>query len=370
MELFPINIAIGEAFCNRISEKKQLLQHINHGVNTVVIAPRRYGKSSLINQVLLESKLPNSIMELTMTATPKDVEQMIIKKVGELLYSILPRAAKAKQNILKLFQFLNPEIRLTAAGQRITFHPNVNSMSIPDNISETLMKLDQAAIKMDKRIVIVMDEFQELSTLKEHAIEASIRNAMQYSQKVVYIFSGSNRHMLQSMFDDKNRPFYNSCEIIYLDRISTKDYEVFIQKKAVKKWGKPFSKEVMDRVFMLSELHPNYVNRICGYFWMINSYPTLDAMNTYWDDFVLSRRSEFTKDILLLSRNQRKLLKYIAREPSKQPGSQDICVKIGLSEASLRQALNKLIRMDYMYKDREGYVRLIDPAFRDYINKL
>lgn len=370
MELFPITIAVGRAFCNRVAERKQLMQHINHGVHTVVVAPRRYGKSSLINQVLLDIKLPYSIMELTMAVTPKDVEQIIIKKVGELLQSILPKATKAKQYILKLFQFLNPEITLTAAGQKIAFRPNLNTTSIPDSISEILMKLDQVAIKVEKRIVMVMDEFQELAELEEHAIEASIRNAMQYSKNVVYIFSGSNRHMLQSMFNDKNRPFYNSCEILHLNRISVKDYEVFIQKEAIKKWGRVLSKDVINQIFSLSELHPNYVNRICGYFWMTDSYPTPDSINTYWRNFVLSRKTEFTKDILRLSRNQRRLLRYIAREPSSQPGSHDVCVKIGLSEASLRQALNKLIKIDYVHRDGKGYITLIDPAFRDYINNL
>jgi hypothetical protein len=215
-----------------------------------------------------------------------------------------------------------------------------------------------------------MDEFQELSELKGHVIEASIRYAMQYSKNVSYIFSGSNRHMLQSMFNDKNRPFYNSCEIMKLERISAYDYESFIQKEALEKWSKPLMKNIIDQIFTLSELHPSYVNRICSYFWLINIYPTIEKMNAYWENFVESKSCEFTKDILRLSRNQRRLLKHLASNPTKQPSGQQVYLKTGLSEASLRQALNKLILTDYIYRDKEGYIRVLDPAFRDYINKL
>src|SRR5262245_57255095 len=116
-DLFPVTIATGKAFCNRSEERKLLYQSIMHGRHTVLIAPRRYGKTSLINQVLLESKLPYCIIELTLATSIEDVANFIISNVSQLLYSILPRSAKVKQTILALFKRLNPELVLTAGGQ-------------------------------------------------------------------------------------------------------------------------------------------------------------------------------------------------------------------------------------------------------------
>lgn len=367
MRKFPTNIATGDAFCNRVEKRKLLSQYIKKGMHTVIVAPRRYGKTSLVNQVLIESKLPCCILELTMATSVKDVEHMISRKVGELLQSILPKTKKAKSAILDLFKTFNPELILSAAGQKLVLHLKDEHSDSVTNISELLLKLDESATQLKKRVVVVFDEFQELSEIKDHVLEAGIRHAMQYAQSTSYVFSGSNRHMLQSMFNDKNRPFYNSCEVIKLERIEQSEYEHFIQAAALDRFDKEIAKKTLSRIFELSELHPSYVNRICGHFWLTDKYPTFNAVNQYWNDFIESRRSEFARDVLSLSKNQRRLLKHLALSPEKQPSSQAVCQAISISEASLRQALKKLSLLDYVYKDKEGLYRVLDPALKFYI---
>lgn len=368
MELFPNNIAIGNAFCNRVKERKQLTQYIQHGRHTVLIAPRRYGKTSLINQVLLELNLPHCILELTMATSTKDVEEMLLKHVGHLLYEMLPKPLKAKQNILRLFKWLNPELILTVGGQKLVFHPE-HTHSALNNITEALKKLDDVARITHKRCVVVMDEFQQLNEMKDHAIEASIRHAMQYSQHVSYIFSGSNRHMLLSMFNNKNRPFYNSCEMMRLERISPEDYHSFIQKAAKEHWGQYLPDEVLNDIFKLSELHPSYINQICGYFWLIDKFPSQLQIEDYWRNFIEGKHTQYTQDILNLSKNQRKVLAYLANHPTQHMGSHDICHTVNVPEASIRQAVRRLMWMDYLYKDKDGIIRVLDPALKDFMNK-
>ena len=369
MDFFPINIALGKAFCNRVKERGLLKKYIEHGRHAVLIAPRRYGKTSLVNQVLAELDLPYCIMELTMATSIGDVEQIIIKEVGELLYKILPKTSKAKQNLLKLFNWLNPELVLTAFGQKLVLHPERVNIATLENVAEILKKLDDAAGLLERKIVVVMDEFQQLVDIgDDHNIEASIRHAMQYSKHVTYIFLGSNRHMLLSMFNNKNRPFYNSCEMMKLERISIVDYEPFIQNAAEKQWKKSLSKDVLAKIFKLSELHPNYINRICGYFWLINEIPTLAHIDQYWHDFVESKSAEFTENILRLSKNQRNVLRYIASNPIKKISGFDMCKAVQLSESSIRQAVKKLMLQDYLYKNRDGLIDIIDPALKYFIS--
>jgi AAA+ ATPase superfamily predicted ATPase len=370
MELFPINIATGMAFCNRIAERSLLKVYIKSGRPVVIIAPRRYGKTSLVNQVLLELKLPCCIMELTMATSLEEVEQIILQHVSKLLYTLLPRTTKAKQNILKLFRWLNPELVLTAGGQKLIFHPERSKLSKTENVAEILQKLDQAAVLVNKKVVVVMDEFQQLSDIQDHTIEASIRHAMQYSKQVSYIFLGSNRHMLLNMFNNKNRPFYNSCEIIKVNRILENDYVPFIQRAAHKQWGKPLSSPLLEKIFELSELHPSYINRICGHFWAMNEFPTLIQIERYWQSFIDSKRAEFTEDILNLSKNQKKVLAYLAHHPTLHLSSYDVCQAIGLSEASIRQAVKNLMVKDYICKDDTGINRILDPAFKGFIKNL
>lgn len=372
MELFPTTIATGDAFCNREKERRLLKQYIQSGRHIVVMAPRRYGKTSLINQTLIEQKICCSIMELTLATSAEDVERIILKYVGQLLYSLLPRTIKAKQNILKLFKWLNPELVLTVGGQKLIFHPDRTPDNPAENIAEILMKLDSAAKLAKKKIVVVIDEFQQINDIEnDHVIEAAIRHAMQYSKCVSYIFSGSNRHLLLSLFNDKNRPFYNSCEIIQINRISRADYESFIQKAAQKKWNKLLPQPVLEEIFKRSELHPSYVNRICGYFWMTDEFPhAASLVEKFWENFVNSKHAQFSEDVLQLSKNQKKVLRYLASYPTQNPSHHTVCEAVGISEASIRQAIKTLLLKDYFLKDESGFIRVLDPALKDFLRGL
>lgn len=370
MDWFPVTLATGRAFCNRVKERRILKQYIKLGRHAVLMAARRYGKTSLIYQVLLEMNLPHTIMELTLATNAVDVQRLLVSHISGLLYSILPKSEKAKQNILSLFSWLRPELVLTVGEQKLIFHPELSKENPIDNVSKLLRKLNDAAKVVNKRVVVVMDEFQQLSDIEEHAMEASIRHAMQYSTHVSYIFSGSNRRMLQSMFNDKNRPFYNSCEILQIDRISKQNYCEFINIAAQSQWKKNIPDEVLDEIFEITQLHPNYINRVCGHFWVLNEIPTIKRLHEYWSEFLDSKRAEFTKDVLQLAKNQRKMLAYLSRNPTKHPSTHEICTAVGLSEASVRQAVKSLLANDYLYKDKEELIQILDPALKDFIKNL
>src|SRR5262249_35033256 len=120
----------------------------------------------------------------------------------------------------------------------------------------------------------------------------------------------------------------------------------------------------------LSELHPNYVNRICGYFWLIDTFPTVDIITHYWNKFVASCRVEFTQDILSLSKNQKKILAFIAKNPIRHPSGHEISSAVCLPEINIRQAVRKLMLGDYLHQDSEGFICVLDPALRDFIRSL
>ena len=172
--------------------------------------------------------------------------------------------------------------------------------------------------------------------------------------------------MLIAMFNSKNRPFYNSCELIKLNRISADNYEDFIQNAAKQQWGKFLTQTTLKKILSLSNCHPSYINRICGYFWLLHEFPTPVRIEQYWQHFIQSRHAEFTEYILRLSGNQKKVLAYLAKYPVKHATTHEVCRSIGLSESSIRQALKKLLLADYLYKDKEGIIHVLDPAFRDF----
>jgi hypothetical protein len=117
------------------------------------------------------------------------------------------------------------------------------------------------AKKTKKRVVIFIDEFQQIATLPQHqTIEASMRSVAQELEMVTLIFSGSNRKLLLMMFDDRKRPFFQLCEKIFLERISKNDYVKHLQKLARKHWENFLSENALTSIFELSQNHPYYLN--------------------------------------------------------------------------------------------------------------
>jgi AAA+ ATPase superfamily predicted ATPase len=365
---FPIGIATGDAFCNRLSERAHLGKNIQQNRHTVLLAPRRYGKTSLVTQVINEIKIPYCEIDFLLAANIESVKMKIIEKTAELLFQLLPKTLKAKQKILTIFKKMRPEIVLSAAGQKIILHAPDYDATPEHTICDVLMNLDKTAIAAKKRVVVFMDEFQQIGQLNDQqTVEAAIRHAAERSKNVSYVFSGSNRHMLQQMFSDKARPFYKLCEMMRLERIDSQDYTRFIQKHAKMKWKKEIQMDVLDLILSLSERHPFYVNLICNYLWNEDGYPTTESIYLFWKQYIESEKTIFAKEISSLSNNQKLLLVQLAKNPTKHPFQNDYLKATGLSIASQKQSLNKLLLTDFIFTDSAGIFSILDPAMKSYI---
>src|SRR3990167_3309769 len=366
--LFPIGIATGDAFCNRVEERAHLAKNVQNNRHTVLLAPRRYGKTSLVNQVMSELKLPFCSMDFLLCANSQAVKARIIEKVGELLFQLLPKTKQASAKIFSIFKKMRPEIVLSAAGQKIILYAPDNDSMPEQTISDVLMNLDKTAIAAKKRVVIFMDEFQQVGQLNDgHTVEAAIRHAVERSKNVSYVFSGSNRHMLLQMFSEKSRPFYRLCETMVLNRIGEADYVPFIQKQSKIKWKKETPSDVLRFILSLSERHPNYVNLICNHLWMEGELPSIETIELFWKKYIESEKSIFVTELSSLSNNQKIIMLALAKKPTHQPFHNDYLKMTGLTISSQKQALNKLILKDCVFTNELGIVSVLDPGMKSYI---
>src|SRR3990167_7526707 len=225
-----------------------------------------------------------------------------------------------------------------------------NEPSSEQTICDVLMNLDKTAIAANKKILIFMDEFQQVGQLDDrHTVEAAIRHAVERSKNVSYVFSGSNRHMLLQMFSEKSRPFYKLCETMLLQRISEIDYTMFIQKQAKIKWKKELSNDVLQFILSLSERHPYYVNLIANHLWLEGEFPSVEKIELFWKRYIESEKSIFVSELSSLSNNQKIVLLILAEKPTQQPFQVDYLNMTTLSVSSQKQALNKLILKDFVF---------------------
>lgn len=365
-DYFPEGIALGDAFINRIDERNALFRRIKSNKHTVLMAPRRYGKTSLVMQVSKEMQMASCSVDLLAAYSVESVRDQIAGKVGRLAMALLPSIAKAKEKLMRIFKLMKPEITLSAFGQRLSLQFSDKPLQ---DISDVLLKLDETAKYFKKRAVVFLDEFQQISQLKNyHSIEASLRHAVERSENIVYVFSGSNRRLLQQMFGDSGRPLYRLCQVINIERMEKKVYVDHLRHAAKTKWKKIISDDSIERIFHHTELHPFYINVLCQLLWNQDRVPVIEDIDHTWHHYVKTQRQMISHDVISLSMNQRKILTALAKNPTKEIQSAHFVAPLKISASSAQQSTNILMQKDLIYRHEDEYYRVLDPAMKYYLD--
>lgn len=368
-QYFPEGIASGDAFINRVKEREYLINRIKAVKHSVLIAPRRYGKTSLVTKVAEEMGIPYCVIDLLAASSEEYVRDQFVEKVGYLAVQLLPALHKAKEKLLGIFHWMKPELSIGVFGQKLTF--NFAGTNPLQNITDLLLKLDETACFFKKKAVIFIDEFQQISQLKEYqSIEAAIRHAVERSKSIIYVFSGSQRNLLQQMFGDQGRPLYRLCQTINIERMEKDVYVAYLQHMAHLRWKKKLSQDFIDRIMLHTKLHPFYVNVLCQLLWEYANIPQLNDVDFAWDNYVKTQRYLIGHDILKLSPNQRKVFSELAKRPTAELQSVNFIGPIKISASSAQQALAALLEKDLVYKSFDNLYYVLDPAMEYYLNNI
>ncbi len=363
-KIFPSGIATGEAFCNRETERKYLKDCFSNNEHIVIVAPRRYGKTSLIIQSIKESSILSVSIDLLLAVDATFVLEAILLGVSEICSLILEKENLLKDRIFSIFSSFNPKLTLSAFGQKLELSARNHH---PNTITEALLLLEKTAKESDKQIVFAMDEFQQIATItNNHTIEASIRHAVERSENVTYIFSGSNRHLLEQMFNDKTRPLYHLCELLRLDRIKAIDFKGFIENLSKNKWGSIIDNDCFEVIMLLTERHTFYVNRLCRLLWRNEQKPLVETIKRTWDHYVHSEQW-IAEDISKLTANQRNIMKALAKQPTVEIYGEYIRKSTNIPVSSIEKTVASLQKMDMIYCDNDGFHRVLDPAIRYFL---
>jgi len=362
---FPLTIATGDAFCNREMIRAQIKSNIEQVQPTLLSAPRRYGKTSLVEQVLqydipasrLKKHFSHSI-ELLMAHDLESVQNIILSGIGRLAGNILPFHKSAMIKLQGYFSAMRPEYTMDMNGPRVALSPKVSLQSI----TEGLMRLDQMANKENVTVTLAMDEFQQIATIKQHAeIEAAIRSAVQRSTHVSYIFTGSNRHLLDMMFEDASRPFFGQCERITLERISEEKYRPFILNAANNRWGNHIDTDALDGILQLTRRHPFYINALCHRLWRHTKPVNAADVEAEWACLVHQESDNASSQVGRLAANQRAVMLALAESPDANLTGKTFLQRARLAASSCAQAAKALKAADLIYQQQDGAWAVLDP---------
>jgi hypothetical protein len=350
-------------FCDREAELKLLNYNKKNGLNTLLHSPRRLGKSALIKyffyQVEAEKSDETIYVDLFATKNMADLIRILARKVLDKYH---------KKNILEgvktLLKNLSPSISFNQDGT-----PKLN-LEIHENQYETsLEQIFNYLEKQSKKVLIAFDEFQETAVYPEKA-EAILRTHIQDLRNVRFIYSGSTSHLLQEMFLSAKRPFYQSAEVIVLQKIEREKYRDFICR-IFEQYGKSLETDAVEFMLDFSETYTYYTQLTCNQcFAQADQILTRNQAGEVMDGYLESRKFDYLNILNMMTENQRRLVTAISKEGNvEKPTSVDFLIKYKLPPASsVLQSLNVLLDREILYKSLDGVV-VYDVFFKQFIRK-
>ncbi len=361
---FPVSLAEGAAFCNRTVELKRLHYNLEHNISTLLVSPRRYGKTSLALQAMRKLSWPFVHIDLYKALNEEDIAHFVLNGVGQLLASMESTPEKLIKIATEFFSGFQLKFAIEKMGLSVEF--NRQERRPVDIILAALERIDNFLVNKKQQAIIFLDEFQVLAEVApNHSIEAAIREAVQKSKAIRYVFSGSQRHLIESMFNDRNRPFYNLCDQMTIQRISNEHYQNYINKAAQVHWQCALDEAVIHEVLTLTENHSYFLNKLCSLLWQQEQLPTRKDVEETWQIYTLENQSRVEQEISLLTTNQRKLLINLAKaQKVKEPTSKHWALQWQMSSTSIHRSLEALLLKDYAFIDEQQQYRVLDPLLK------
>jgi hypothetical protein len=278
--------------------------------------------------------------------------------VQELGTAVLKAIEKQSKNWIKkigqVFKTIRPVIKIDSlSGQ-----PSIGfDFRNQEEVIYTMDEIFSFLKSFDKKVVIAMDEFQQIRKYPDKNVEALLRKHIQTMGNVNFIFSGSLKNILLSMFGEYSKPFYQSTDILYLEKMDEEMYSEFIHQKFVKAKMKISPGEV-ESILRMGQNHTFYVQYLSNRIFSRNARVIdRDLIDEVWYEILHEREGIFYNYRNLLTNFQFKLLKSIAKEKQlKQPYVKEFLREYNLGTPStVATALKALLEKELVAEENGVY---------------
>ncbi len=369
---FVYGVAVSDYnFIGREQETKRLLDNFRGGINVILMSPRRLGKTSLVKHVCNKLDEEDIITVYLDIFGCKSEYDFYNKLAAEVLKQT---ASKHELWLEEAKEFI---YRLTP---KISFSPEPNadfaiSLGITPKThtpEEVLGMAEKIAIKKGKRIVICIDEFQQIGEMaNSKQIQARLRTVWQHQKQVSYCLFGSKHHLMSAIFLHRSMPFYQFGDIISLDKIATADWVEYIVSHFAD--GKrTISRALAEDICKFTENYSAYVQQLS---WLVFTQKeegetvTEEDVKQAMNDLLETNEILFMQMIEPLSEYQLNFLRAIASGVTKDFGLSEVREEYKLgSYSNINRLKTALLERDLIEK-RGAETVMTDPVFAKWIKR-
>ncbi|HUR83715.1 MAG TPA: AAA family ATPase [Solirubrobacteraceae bacterium] len=367
-------LALGEAFTDRADEVHELAADIRNGQDVVVVAPRRFGKSSLmwrVAQDLVRDGVLVAQVDLMRAPTKERLAEKLAKTIYEEIATPLLRARER----MRVFASLRvaPVVTVNPETGSLSFHFSGRSAAPDvDATLEALLALPaRLAGERDRPVALVLDEFQEVMAI-DAGLMKLMRSVFQEQPEVAHVYLGSKRHMMRRIFDDENEPFWRSAKQMELGPI---DADLFVSYAAQRftHTGKRLEHGAGARALQITRGHPYATQELLYFLWEATPARAAAGEAELGQALEATLRSEHNHFSLLwdgAAAAQRMVLQALAAEAPARPLSSDYQQRHGLpSTATVQTALAALVRAEHVRREARGAYAIAEPFLAEWIGR-
>lgn len=246
-------------FCDREKETSWMVRTLENKAHILLTSSRRMGKTQLIRHVFEQPSIKDRYYTFYSDIYPTTSLHELVLFLSKEIYSVLvPQGRTVLDKFLAGLHSLAGCLGYDPVSDTPTFNIKLGDIHSPElTLEEIFRYLEQA----DKPCIFAIDEFQQIANYPEKNVEALLRTHVQKLNNCLFIYAGSNRHILENMFNSAAKPFYNSTEQLYLDCIPRDIYTSFAEEQFSKS-GRRIMPDAATFAYDLFEGHTYYVHNV------------------------------------------------------------------------------------------------------------
>ena len=335
-------------FTDRVDEVAYICQFVESSNHLILISPRRFGKSSVVEKAVKKSQRKHITVNLQQVTSVADFSARLLKE----FFKIHP---------LERVRHLIPHFRIipTVSTNPVTGSIDVSFQPSADGLVliEDVMELIEKAHTSEDRLIIVLDEFQEIRDIAPR-LDKQLRAIMQKQKHINYILLGSQESMMTEIFEDKKSPFYHFGELMRLKKLPREDFFIYLSER-LEQCFHDQSVKLANRILNYTLCHPYYSQQLASGVWQVGMLQpeTDDPVDKAIRQIVTSHSLDYERLWMNFNRTNKWIMQRLATDAPLQSGE--------YRTSTIYSALKKLQKDGYViYTD---HYEIEDPFYRQWI---
>jgi hypothetical protein len=354
-----------EDIIDRDEESRKLLAQAVGGHFVRLYAPRKYGKTSLIQRVLRDGERDEGLIpvlvDLYRVVSVADVAIRFERAYSHALKGAI------RSKVEEFLQRTGLGLSLGAFGISAKLQLDarrVDPLPALHALLDLPLRLEEGG---GYRALVALDEFQDITNVPN--LDGLLRSHIQYQGKVAsYVFAGSEPGLMKQLFETRDRPLYGSAVPMRLHRLADVDISEYIAGRYAQ--TERSVGEALNPLIAAAKGHPQRAMLLAHRLW--EEVPRGQAANLgRWEaahEAALAELdAEFEARWQGFDLGEQKTLRAVI-EGDGSPYREHVLQRLDLNKTTAQSALKRLLASADVERDGSAHV-IVDPLFAEWIER-